>query len=114
VLERNRRTPCSLRGGAFCASFERAPDGEPWVQVKTGVLNIFYPGDEEPIPNLRARVPLLPADATCPSWEPWKYATVEFESDNAQAAATLVEDLFLRFYDYPDLDSEIIDMRDGT
>jgi len=39
---RNQGTPSSLRGGAFCAAFERPPEGEPWVQVKTGVLNLFY------------------------------------------------------------------------
>ena len=41
VLEWNRTADSSLEGGAFCATIERPSDGEPWVQIKTGVLNIF-------------------------------------------------------------------------
>jgi hypothetical protein len=115
VLERNRGTRTSLRGGAFCASFECPPEGEPWVQVKTGVLNLFYPSDVEPVQNLRERLPFLPLNAVCPAWEPWKYATIEGALDEPTGLAALVEQIFLHFYElqpYAELSSEVFDMRE--
>jgi hypothetical protein len=55
----------------------------------------------------------VPPDATCPAWEPWKYATLEFSPLDSRRTAELVERLFLHFYDVPDdteLTTEIIDM----
>jgi hypothetical protein len=86
------------------------------VQVKTGVFNIFYPSDEEPLSHLRARLPSFPPDAVCPAWEPWNYATLEFAIDDSESAAALLEELFLHFYDFPadtDVESEVLDMRGG-
>ena len=114
VLEKNRLTPCELRGGAFCASFERLPDGEPWVQVKTGVLNIFYPSDEEPLQTIRPRLSSLPHDTVCAAWEPWRYATLECQFADAASLAVFVEELFVRFYEFPsdtEVLSEVFDMR---
>ena len=117
VLNRNAVTPSSLRGGAFCASFERPPDGEPWVQVKTGVFNVFYPSDEEPLSRLRPLLPSLPPDTVAADWEAWKYATLEFTGCDADHASMLVEQLFVNFYDFPedtDVTTEILDMRAET
>lgn len=100
LLKRNSAAGSNLRGGAFCAGFERPPDGEPWVQVKTGVLNIFYPSDEPPLDRL-ARVVSLPKDVVCPAWEPWKFATLEFVPLDSRAMAGVIEDLFVNFYDFP-------------
>jgi len=116
VFERNRRTPCALRGGAFCAGFERPPDGEPWVQVKTGVFNIFYPSDQPPLETLRARVPSLHPETICVAWEPWRYATLEGTLADAAAAAALVEELFVLLYEFPpgsEVRMEVFDMREA-
>jgi hypothetical protein len=97
---------------AFCASIERPPDGEPWVQVKTGVLNVFYPSDEPPLEKLASLV-TLPNATSCPAWEPWKYATLEFAPLDARATADLIEQLFVRFYGFPaetHVASEIFEM----
>ncbi len=113
VLSRNAKVSSSLRGGAFCANIERPPDGEPWVQIKTGALNVFYPAEDPPLARL-AGLPALPADASCPAWEPWKYATLEFQPFEAGHVAHLVEALFVAFYDFPadtELEIEIFDMR---
>jgi len=101
-----------VRGGQFCLSLERPPDGEPWVQVKTGVLNIFYPTDTDPLPTLRAAVPSLPPDTTCPGWEARKFATLELDAP-ASVLAAIVKELFVHFYDFPDdteLTAEVIDL----
>ncbi len=113
LLTRNGGTRCTLRGGAFCAGIERPPDGEPWVQIKTGVLNIFYPSDENPLTKLE-RLVALPSGSTCPAWEPWKYATLEFPPLDAASTAELVERLFVSFYDFPAatvVTTEIFDTR---
>ena len=113
LLSRNSVTRSSLRGGAFCAGVERPPDGEPWVQVKTGVMNVFYPSNEEPLTKLQGLV-ALPSGTHCPAWEPWKYATLEFAPLDAEATAELVERLFVSFYDFPadtEVTTEILDMR---
>ena len=112
LLKRNSTAGTDLRGGAFCAGFERSPDGEPWVQVKTGVLNIFYPSDEPPLDRL-ARAVSLPEEVVCPAWEPWKFATLEFPPLDAKAMAGFIEDLFVNFYDFPDdtaVSSEVFEM----
>jgi hypothetical protein len=114
LFQRNETTPCSLRGGAYCANIERVPDGEPWVQAKTGVLNIFFPSDDDPIRVLNSRLPSLPAGTTCPDWEPWKYATLETPQMTADQMADLITDLFVSFYEFPDdtpLQTEIFDVR---
>ena len=114
LFQRNASTPTSLSGGAFCASIERADDGEPWVQAKNGVLNIFFPSDNEPIQTLRDSVPTMPNEATCPDWEPWKFATIVFPELRAVEMAELITDLFVHFYGFPDdtpVRTEIIDMR---
>lgn len=113
LLSQNQEVASALRGGAFCATIERPPDGEPWVQVKQGVLNVFYPCDDDPMKRLGGLVE-LPADVSCPAWEPWKYATLEFSPISARIMAELIERLFLNFYDFPadtKLSSEILDMR---
>jgi hypothetical protein len=113
LLARNGVTQCSLRGGAFCAGVERPPDGEPWVQVKTGVLNVFYPSDDNPLRKLQGLV-ALPCGTSCPAWEPRKYATLEFPPLDAASTAELVERLFVSFYDFPadtEVTTEIFDMR---
>jgi hypothetical protein len=115
LIMRNEQSHAAsgLRGGAFCLSLERLPDGEPWLQVKTGVLNIFYPADTDPLPTLFGAVPSLPKGATCPAWEPWKYATLELDAPGA-VLADIVKELFLRFYDFSDdteLTAEVIDLR---
>jgi len=106
LLNRNRTTPSSLKGGAFCVGIERPPDGEPWVQVKTGVLNIFYPSDDDPLTRLK-NVTGLPEETTCAAWEPWKYATLEFSPKDPPAIAELIQELFVTLYDFPD-DTEVI------
>ncbi len=112
LLARNRAAGSDLRGGAFCAGFERSPDGEPWVQVKTGVLNVFYPSDEPPLDRLTSVVS-LPKEVVCPAWEPWKFATLEFPALDSEAVALLVEDLFVNFYDFPNdtvVSSEVFEL----
>lgn len=111
---RNQEVPSSLRGGTFCAAVERPPDGEPWVQVKTGVLNFFYPSDEPPLPTIASSGVALPSGTTCATWEPWKYATLEFEPPPVEELAELVEGLFGTFYGLPEDEPllwEIIDTR---
>jgi hypothetical protein len=113
LLSRNRVTKSRLRGGAFCAGIEFSPDGEPWVQVKTGVLNVFYPSDADPLTKLGDLVS-LPSGTSCPAWEPWKYATLEFAPLDPLSTAQLIERLFVSFYDFPedtDISTEVFDMR---
>ena len=114
MLDRNDASQSTLRGGAFCAAFERKVDGEPWVQAKSGVLNIFYPSDELPLPQVQSRLPRLPLDSKCVAWEPWKYATFEFDPIGADDLTNLIQDLFVQFYGFPndiELDSEVFVMR---
>lgn len=112
LLTRNKVTKSRLRGGAFCVSIECPPNGEPWVQVKSGVLNVYYPSDADPLGKLPSLVG-LPRDTACPDWEPWKYATLEFPPLDAAATAELIAQLFVAFYNCPadtEVTTEIFEM----
>ncbi len=114
VLRKNESLSSDLSGGGYCATFERSVDGEPWVQVKTGILNFFYPSDEPPVKKLKAASVELPTNASCVDWKPWSYATFEFEPVTAEELAETVELLFVRLYGFPDdleLSCESSDMR---
>lgn len=111
---RNAKAYSRLRGGAFCLSIERLPSGEPWVQAKTGAINIYYPHPDEPLQRLKdAGIPLL-EDLTCPDWQPHKYATFEFDDPGSEGMSQFVHGLFRSLYSLPDdneYSMEIIDMR---
>ena len=116
MFELNRTSSAELRGGAFCASIERSADGEPWVQLKTGALNIFYPFDDDPLKRLNDAVVSAPHDIVCLDWEPSKYATFEFAPQPAAETSAFVEQLFVELYGFDsstEVTAEIFDMRSG-
>jgi len=114
MLNLNRSISSELRGGAICAGFEGEIDGMPWVQAKSGTLNVYYPSDREPVAALTAAGVPLPPGIICADWEPWKFATLEFSALEAPAFAALIQHIFVDFFDMPEdfrLRSEVFDMR---
>ncbi|MCA9071485.1 MAG: hypothetical protein KDA84_21305, partial [Planctomycetaceae bacterium] len=107
---RNASAYSRLRGGAFCLSIERLPDGEPWVQAKTGALNLFYPHPDDPLSRLQSSEILLPENLTCPDWKPHKYATFEFDDPGSEGMSQFIHELFRSFYNSPDDNSYSIEI----
>jgi hypothetical protein len=107
MLALNAATGTQLRGGAFCTSVERDVDGLPWVQAKSGVVNLFYPPVTEPLETLRHSGVTLPPQSRCAAWEPEEFATLEFEALGSDALARLIEDLFVHFYGF-DADTPVV------
>jgi hypothetical protein len=98
LWELNAATPSKWRAGDFHAHIEVGSDGFPWVQAKTGVLNIYWPSDRDPVELLRTSVPSLPEETTCPYWEADKYATIEFPPLDPAAMAQLIREILLELY----------------
>jgi len=110
----NKRTPCTLQGGAFCASFEVPPTGKPWVQAKIGVINIHYPFEQSPHTIFEQRrlddIPLI----AFPAWNSNKYATITFEELAVEDYTNFIDRLFRELYDLPTnytVNTDIFDMR---
>lgn len=114
MLKANSKNPCKLEGGAFCASFEVEPNGEPWIQAKDGALNIYYPFDSPPnilLPELS--LDELPSIAF-PAWQENKFATIAFDSISVDDLTNYIDRLFQKLYNLPEdyiVNTEVFDMR---
>ena len=114
MLSLNDDEPTDLRGGAYCAEFNVQASGQPWIQAKTDVINMMYPGNEEPIAAIRECGITLPKSAKTADVEYGKFCTIEFERPEPQDFAKFIDDLFNQFYNAGpeyELSNKIFDMR---
>lgn len=114
TMKSNDRTECDLEGGAFCASFEVPPTGEPWIQAKVGVINIHFPFERPPNVIFEENgLTNLPSIAF-PAWSSLKFATVSFDELTVDDYAAFVDGLFRELFDLPPdytVNIDIFDMR---
>lgn len=114
MLRLNDVARTDLAGGAYCAEFNIQPTGEPWIQAKSNVVNMVYPGHDEPLAAIRDCGITLPDNATNADTRYGKFCTIEFDRPEPGEFARLIDDLFIRFYkldrDYQ-LATDIFDMR---
>lgn len=114
MLSSNERIACELEGGAFCATFELPHADVPWVQAKTGAINLYYPFDQPPDVLFReCNLDALPSMAY-PSWNAHKFATITFGMLSVDEYAIYIDRLFRELFRLPSdyrVNTNIFDMR---
>lgn len=114
MLNSNEQNHSELEGGAFCANFETANSDGPWVQAKTGVINLYYPFDIPPNILFRERnLATLPVMAY-PAWNANKFATITFGELSVDEYAVFIDRLFRELFRMPpgyQVNTDIFEMR---
>ena len=114
MMKSNDRTQCDLEGGAYCASFEIPPTGEPWIQAKIGVINIHFPFERPPNVIFAENELEISSSMAFPAWESRKFATVTFDNLTADDYAAFVDKLFRKLFGLPPdytVNTDIFDIR---
>lgn len=114
MIKSNQRVTCDLEGGAFYANFEVPHKGEPWVQAKIGVINLYFPFDRPPnVVFNELGLDDIPSIAF-PAWGSQKFATISFDALSVDDYSSFIDSIFRRLYMLPDgyiVDTDIFDMR---
>ncbi len=100
----------------LCASFRLRGAETPWVQVIPGVLNSWWPWeDEEPLERLRAAVPSIASRLELDDFQPSTFATFTLDADSPGAWADLVDGVFRELHGCPagyEVETEIYALQD--
>ena len=99
----------------LCASFKVSGQETPWIQVVSGILNVWWPFDDDPAARVTQLLTApLPGWVLC-DWEAGTFATFEFEPTDVESQAETVDLLFRTLYDSPPeytLDIEVYVLQD--
>lgn len=99
----------------LCASLTVADQETPWIQVVSGILNIWWPFDEDPSARVGGLLSSPLPGWELSDWEAGTYAVFEFEPVDVRAQAETVDLLFRKLYDCPpdySLDVEVYVIQD--
>jgi len=90
----------------LCATFEVVGVSGAWAQVTRRQLNIAYPPEASPELELGEILSLLPT-ATLIEWEPNKFATWSFFSDNPREIAKVVDAMLTTLFQLGDYSVDV-------